>query len=114
NYAGAYAQYSGVGANHGQIIVVANGISGLFDSSNWTRHTELASAAGFAPSTFGFKYSQTSWFGNVLVIPYWSLVVVATTIGASSWLPWYFSLRALLIATTLAANGLGLIVWLAR
>jgi hypothetical protein len=48
-------------------------------------------------------------------IPYWFPVLVTAAIGifvAAPWLPRRFSLRALLIATTLVAVVLGLIVWL--
>jgi hypothetical protein len=43
-------------------------------------------------------------------IPHWLAIVVATSTGLASWLHWRFSLRTLLIATTLVAVGLGLIV----
>jgi hypothetical protein len=48
-------------------------------------------------------------------VPDWFLVVVVAGLGAAPWLsrwPWRFSLRTLLIATTLIAVVLGLIVWL--
>jgi hypothetical protein len=47
-------------------------------------------------------------------LPHWSvvcLVLLGATI-ALPWIRWRFSLRTLLIATTLIAVGLGLIVWL--
>jgi hypothetical protein len=46
-------------------------------------------------------------------IPYWPLVVVALTLLVIPWLPWRFSLRTLLIATTLVTVGLGLIIYAA-
>jgi hypothetical protein len=48
-------------------------------------------------------------------VPYWSLFLLSTILAAAPWirqLRWRFSLRTLLIATTLVAVGLGLIVWL--
>jgi len=50
-----------------------------------------------------------------LDIPYWFIVVIVVVIAASPWLPWWskrFSLRTMLIATTLIALVLGLIAWL--
>ena len=47
--------------------------------------------------------------------PYWFIVIVVVVIAASLWVPWCskrFSLRAMLIATTLVAVVLGLIAWL--
>jgi hypothetical protein len=42
------------------------------------------------------------------------LTLLPATITAVPWLPSRFSLRTLLIATTLVAVGLGLIVYIAR
>jgi hypothetical protein len=50
-----------------------------------------------------------------LVVPYWFLVVLAIAFAAPPWihkLNWRFSLRTLLIATTLLSVLLGLVVWL--
>jgi hypothetical protein len=50
---------------------------------------------------------------GVLLVPYWSLSGLAAFLAAFPWLPFKrFSLRTLLIATTLVALVLGLIVWL--
>jgi hypothetical protein len=49
-----------------------------------------------------------------LIFPYWFAVTILLTLGS---LPWYggrFSLRTLLIATTLVAVGLGLIVYASK
>ncbi len=56
-------------------------------------------------------------FAPVLVAPYWLPVLFVATIAAMPWLPWWFkrfSLRTLLIATTLVAVVMGLIVWAAK
>jgi hypothetical protein len=47
-------------------------------------------------------------------IPLWSAVLVAAILIVCPWLRWRFSLRTLLIAITLVAAGLGLIVWAAK
>lgn len=43
----------------------------------------------------------------------WLIVLIVQALGAVPWLPWpsRFSLRTLLIATTLVASALGLVVW---
>ncbi|MGE3241377.1 MAG: hypothetical protein AB7G28_07850 [Pirellulales bacterium] len=54
---------------------------------------------------------------DVLILPHWFMVAVTTTISAIAVQPWLrsrFSLRTLLITTTLLAVVLGLGVWLAR
>jgi hypothetical protein len=55
--------------------------------------------------------------GNIRVffIPVWSAILVAAPLAAAPWirqLRYRFSLRTLLLATTLVAVVLGLIVWL--
>jgi hypothetical protein len=44
-------------------------------------------------------------------VPYWSAILVAAVFTGLTWVPWRFSLRTLLIATTLVAVVLGLVVW---
>lgn len=49
--------------------------------------------------------------------PIWLLVAASVVVAALPWLPWWstrFSLRTLLIVTTLIAAGLALIVYFAR
>jgi hypothetical protein len=45
------------------------------------------------------------------VFPIWLPTLSTVLIAALPWLPWRFSLRTLLIAMTLVAVALGLIVW---
>jgi hypothetical protein len=47
-------------------------------------------------------------------VPSWFAVVLASSLSAVPWIRWRFSLRTLLIATTLVAVALGLIVWAGR
>jgi hypothetical protein len=49
---------------------------------------------------------------STLFVPSWFLVVFAATLATLPWIHCRFSLRTLLIATTLVAVVLGLIVWL--
>jgi hypothetical protein len=44
----------------------------------------------------------------------WPILVIASTLATFPWIRWRFSLRTLLIATTLVAVALGLIVWASR
>ncbi len=52
-------------------------------------------------------------FVSFLMVPYWLLVFVAATLAAAPWIEWprAFSLRTLLIATTLMAVLLGALVY---
>jgi hypothetical protein len=49
----------------------------------------------------------------ILEFPHWFATVVVAGLGALPWFRWRFSLRALLIAITLVAAGLGLFVYAA-
>lgn len=52
--------------------------------------------------------------GGGVALPYWVILVVVTPLAAAPWLRWRFSLRTLLIATTLVAGVLGLVAWSMR
>lgn len=66
-------------------------------------------------SLIGFGLARFTSHTAILV-PHWFQVVVFVLIAAVPWSPWSrrFSLRTLLIATTLLAVVLGLAVWSAR
>jgi hypothetical protein len=55
---------------------------------------------------FVFRASSTH-----LHVPIWFLVAIVSLVAIAPWRPWQFSLRTLLIATTLIAVVLGLVVW---
>jgi hypothetical protein len=56
---------------------------------------------------FGYYYQKTHVF---LMAPYWFAILTTIGLAAAPWIKWRFSLRTLLIATTLVAVGLGIIV----
>ena len=60
------------------------------------------------------SWSDPSESGIMFSLPYWLLSPATIILAALSWLRWSrrFSLRTLLIATTVVAVVLGLIVWL--
>jgi hypothetical protein len=51
---------------------------------------------------------------GTISVPHWFPISIAGILSAAQWLPRRFTVRTLLIATTLVAVGLGLIVWLSR
>jgi hypothetical protein len=59
---------------------------------------------------FGWETKNGS---STVVLPYWCLVLFASALVTAWWIPWTgsFSLRTLLIATSLIAVGLGAIVY---
>jgi hypothetical protein len=79
-------------------------------SSEMEREVSLAS-----PNHFGFHFFLSS-MGSSVTVPTWFAVAFAAALSAITVLPWKlrFTLRTLLIATTLVAVVLGLIVYAAR
>jgi hypothetical protein len=53
-------------------------------------------------------------FGIGILLPCWSSVLLTATLATFPWLRWRFSLRTLLIATTLVAVLLGATVYAVR
>jgi hypothetical protein len=81
-------------------------------------HTTDLSEVWRPKDTFGFamRYAPELPVGGGrlgVAVPHWFLVAVLIAIAAAPWVRWYkrFSLRTLLIATTLVAVLLGLAVW---
>jgi hypothetical protein len=63
------------------------------------------------PPGFGIA----TWYGgDFIVVSYWLMIVANLCLAIMPWLAWRFSLRTLLIATTLIAVVLGLVVWSAN
>jgi hypothetical protein len=68
------------------------------------------------PQLLGFGYVQKGRSSSV-VLPVWFPLFFCVTLVAVPWIPkfrWKFSLRTLLIATTLVAVVLGLVIYLAK
>jgi hypothetical protein len=81
----------------------------------WTSETQPTEFAGplFSHTTLGF-YITSGWSRFGLVLPHWFPVLLTALLATVPWLRWRFSLRTLLIAITLVAVGLGVIVAFGR
>jgi hypothetical protein len=51
---------------------------------------------------------------SIVQLPYWFLTLLFVAIASLPWLRWHFSLRTLLIATTLVAVLMGTVIWAVR
>jgi hypothetical protein len=82
------------------------------DRFGWTWIIEPAKPE-FTVLGFGWGYEI---LGTFVDVPYSFLIVLSATLSAVPWIGWSnrFTTRTLLIATTLVAVVLGLVVWLAR
>jgi hypothetical protein len=77
------------------------------------------SQVSFSPGRYGISSLPSDLPGLIIgkggwTFPYWLPIVSTIAVCAAPWLPFRFSLRTLLIAMTLVAVVLGLIVWLSR
>jgi hypothetical protein len=95
---------------NGDILIPALFKSGLrsFDAKS-----------GYAQSVIvdtDWEFSFDSINGWYLLLPHWFLALLCATLAAAPWMPWpdRFGLRTLLIATTLIAVVLGLVVMFSR
>jgi hypothetical protein len=93
-------------------------VEAFLQATKALRVDELITAreSGICPvpqtNMFGFGW----WGWNCFVVPYWFPLTVAASIGVAPWIHFStrFSLRTLLILTTLVAIGLGAVIYLAR
>jgi hypothetical protein len=105
-----------------RVLAIASDVGGVgvfwnfvdFDLENGNGDFELA-VRDFAPSLSALGFSL-NWEGGLYGarVPYWFLIVAIAVAPVVINRRWRFTLRILLIATTLVALVLGLIVWASR
>jgi hypothetical protein len=83
----------------------------IFSVERWQFGSESPDRTPF-PGVLGFYYGDLVLGLSGIILPYWFIVLAMAATAISPWLPWSrrFSLRTLLIATTLIAGGLGIVV----
>ena len=89
-------------------------ISRELNGRYWTGANVEAAEKNQYKGIGGFALYRSDSPSLTLRVPHWFLVLAAIGMGALSWLRPRFSLRTLLIATTLVAVVLGLIVYAVR
>jgi hypothetical protein len=112
-----------------EIISVAGGLeyttSEVLHPTKWSFESAIAdtepSILGAKYSFWAFKYAppeptSLNTLAAEYFVPSWFVILVTAILSGASWLPWSkrFTLRTLLIATTLVAVVLGLIVYAVR
>jgi hypothetical protein len=94
-------------------FTLAENISGHF--AYLSTKISTLSVNPLATTRFGFAFESSTLAARTdVIIPDWIVVTAGAVFAMIPWLRSRFSLRSLLIATTLTAVGLGLIVWAAR
>jgi hypothetical protein len=93
------------------IIVLAAVVIQDAEAQPWPERVRFPKFPGAAVPSFAWRWDAE---GRVLIFPVWLAVAVALGLGGAAWLPWRFSLRTLLIATTLVAVLLGAVIYAVR
>jgi hypothetical protein len=79
-------------------------------AEEWLRLVVMPNGERYPSRVWGvFEFNTSD--GVNLSAPFWFLILLSSMAAGASWLRWRFSLRTLLIATTLVAVALGLIVF---
>jgi hypothetical protein len=80
----------------------------------WSEPLQRTKPLDFGPAhtLTGFSFGWVSSSFWHLQMPYWFLVAITASFAAIPWIRWRFSLRTLLIGTTLVA--VGLVMWEVR
>jgi hypothetical protein len=103
-----------IGSTAGALNVVRHDVKlerGISPRNHDWRHRTVAPA----PLPPGFRWRRVPSLGTLQIqLPYWPLFVGTAALAAFPGVVWRFSLRTLLIATTLLAMVLGLAVWAVR
>ena len=107
------SQMQGVVSTHGAVRVCGFNLDSPTPQWMISFPETLEGATSADYSIFGFSYSQSpSSLLERIRVPYWFFVFLSVVAGTTPWLRFRFTLRTLLIAMTLVAVVLGLIVWL--
>ena len=105
-----------IGSDAGRIYVVhrtsfaAPVVGSLRQAHGW----KLSSVPSRSTAATRKSFEWVSGALQEIMFPDWFVLLPLISIGVVPWLKWRYSLRTMLIATTVAAIVLGAIVWLSR
>ena len=105
---GLYPGVIGIGVRSGD-----DGTPLILEADDWWSVQQLRGSPAYSSRVLGYF----GYGGGVVALPYWFAVLLAVTLAVAPWvrqLNWRFSVRTLLITTTLVAVVLGLSVYAAR
>jgi hypothetical protein len=115
----SYSQFDCVRLMKRQLFILSRGNFCHVKEFRFVSNLPLSSYGSHASpilwiETYDSRYVEIERQINTAVIPMWSMTAASALLAFMPWLPQRFSLRTLLIATTLVAVVLGLIVWLSQ
>jgi len=103
----------GITSFHGNVIFTKY-VDPFGESDGWgMENAPIDDDMEIPATTLGFALRREP-SGFSVSLPYWSLFILLGAVSSLPWFPWRYRLRTLLIATTLVAVLLGLIVWAAK
>ena len=106
------SNFGGFGADVGNLYVGWNpDVSAFMTGERWEFRTYPTGLSRRSSGYLGFSYTCPSLLGTTLSLPIWFPILLTAGIAAVPYGQWRFSLRTLLIVTTLVAVVLGVIVW---
>jgi hypothetical protein len=109
-------RYADIASIHGQMSIGGMpSLMSLVAVTDWKLEPGYTPVPGYPPhSILGFYYDHPPSEPANLMVPDWFLVLISGTCAVVPWRKrrWAFSLRTMLLATTLIAAVLGLIAWL--
>jgi hypothetical protein len=100
-------------------------VGSVLGAMSWSPSMERAPQLATGPLLLTYEILDDNrnepwfWFQRlpthiVFRVPYFIMILPVVLFGTAPWFAWQFSLRALLIATTLVAVVLGLIIYMTR
>jgi hypothetical protein len=105
----------GFQSNNGELCLSLHSDPGYLPETGLNSVSAEDFVRGPAVTFFGFGVANWDKLGKDFLFPHWFLILTLASLGILPWLPLKrFSLRTLLIATTLIAALLGLAVWSLR
>jgi hypothetical protein len=112
-------KFIGASSESGQLRFYTGTWSSTTASRNILNHESFDANIGHpgppitSESAWGFSYRDNNLYAR---LPHWFVALVTATMASAPWirLSWRYSLRTLLVAMTLVAVGLGMIVYALR
>ena len=107
--------YAGFGADLGVLYAGWNpDVSTFMTRDRWQSRTYPTDPGRRSLGYFGFNFTRLPFLGTTVSLPIWFLTLLAAIIATGPYAQWRFSLRTLLMLTTLVAVGLGVAVYLSK
>jgi hypothetical protein len=113
SFVDSWNHFISAGSNNGTVYFQLSG-TGDHLSSFYGRWIHVSGDASEPGEVFKWQPNTPGLWGGSICFPHWFSILLIAVLTAAPWIGRRFSLRTLLIAMTLVAVGLGLIVYAMR